>query len=274
LAGVQNHLLDLGQVAIWSEQLQHVANPMTIDAIEIQDLEIGWNVSLADGSRVILKQPQLQPSTPQSQSQLDPLEVWLDDECIGFIELICRENEAFEDMCKNLHELGIAIHIISDTNMTDEPQNKTHFDLALLQRYQHIVTADERLGLVQQLQANGDGVAYIGHVLDDVPGLVQADVSFGINIDPGSIFSLDICDISIEAGLNWLPRIIELSKNLDHTTITNFGLIGVTNLVVAVASAAAWINPLTVVLLSDIPLVIVEIRNINSMHFHRKLTTP
>jgi hypothetical protein len=59
-----------------------------------------------------------------------------------------------------------------------------------------------------------------------------------------------------------------MSRRMDSTATSNFGLMGGTNLLAAVAATAAWINPLTTVLLSGLPLLLADIRNITALTSH------
>jgi P-type E1-E2 ATPase len=128
--------------------------------------------------------------------------------------------------------------------------------------------AKERMELVSELQASGAGVAYIGYVLSDMPALSQADVSIGIEVDADSIFTSCICDIVIGPDVHWLPRMIMLSRRVNHTTTSNFGLLLGTSLATAIGAGLNWFSPLTTVLVSDIPVVLAALRNIAAMNTH------
>ena len=56
-----------------------------------------------------------------------------------------------------------------------------------------------------------------------------------------------------------------MSRRLEATANSNIGLIGITHLLSAAATATAWFNPLQTVLLADLPLVLAELRNLAVM---------
>lgn len=267
LAGVQDYLLDNDDVPIWSDQLHHVHKPMTVEHVDIQELLQGWEVKLADGRTVILKE-QPQPINVVPQTHLDPLEIWEDDNLIGYVELITQPSEGWVGVCEALEEMGINVHVVGVDNYPRMLELVKPLGINHVEHLYGDFHANDRLELVRDLQKNGDGVAYLGYVLHDMPALSQADVSIGIEVDADSIFTAGICDVVIGPDVHWLPRIIQMSRRLDSTATSNFGLIGGTNLLAAVAATAAWINPLTTVLLSDLPLLLAEIRNITALTSH------
>jgi hypothetical protein len=70
------------------------------------------------------------------------------------------------------------------------------------------------------------------------------------------------------ADVYWLARIIAMSRRMESLAVSNFALIGGSNLVAAVAASSLWINPLTTVLLSDLPLLLAGLRNLSLMGSH------
>ena len=267
LAGVQDYLLDNDDVPIWSDQLHHVNKPMSVAHVDIQELLKGWEVKLADGRKVLLKE-QPQPINSVPQTHLDPLEIWEDENLIGYVELITQPSECWIGVCEALEEMGVNVHVVGVDNYPRMLELVKPLGINHVEHLYGDFHANDRLELVRDLQRNGDGVAYLGYVLHDMPALSQADVSIGIEVDADSIFTAGICDVVIGPDVHWLPRIIQMSRRLDSTATSNFGLIGGTNLLAAVAATAAWINPLTTVLLSDLPLLLAEIRNITALTSH------
>ena len=267
LAGVQDYLVNNDDVPIWSDQLHQVHKPMTVEHVDIQELLKGWEVKLADGRKLILKEPP-QPINVVPQTHLDTLEIWEDNNLIGYVELINQPSEGWIGVCEVLEEMGIKIHVVGVENYPRMLELVKPLGIDHVERLYGDFHANDRLELVRDLQKNGDGVAYLGYVLHDMTALSQADVSIGIEVDAGSIFKAGICDVVIGADVHWLPRIIQMSRRMDSTATSNFGLMGGTNLFAAVAATAAWINPLTTVLLSGLPLLLADIRNITALTSH------
>lgn len=281
LAGLQNYLLENDDVPIWSSQLHHVHAPMLVEHVEIHDLLDGWDVRLADGRQLrLIEQPQ--PVDDISQVHLDPLEIWEDDTFIGYVELITQPSDGWIGVCEALEEMGLTVHVVGVDSYPRMLELVKPLGINHVEHLYGDFHANDRLELVRDLQRNGDGVAYLGYVLHDMPALSQADVSIGIEVDADSIFTAGICDVVIGPDVHWLPRMIQMSRRLDSTANSNFALIGGSSLLAAIAATAAWINPLTTVLLSDVPLVLAELRNITALtshgvfetHMHRHRALP
>ena len=268
LAGVQDFLLENDDVPIWSDQLHKVAEPTEVIDVVIDDLLIhGWKISLADGRSLTMRE--LRQAAPEiHQRHLNPLELWEDETFLGYVDLLTEPGPGWTGVCEALEELGISVHVVGVDNlakMLDLVKSLT------INSEKHIYGqfhAEERMELVRELQANGDGVAYIGYVLCDMPALSQADVSIGIEVDADSIFTSCICDIVIGPDVHWLPRMILLSRRVDRTTTSNFTLLVGTSLATALGSSLNWFSPLATVLLSDVPVVLAGLRNIAAMNTH------
>lgn len=281
LAGLQNHLLENDEVPIWSHQLHTVHEPMQIEDADIGDLLVGWNVRLADGRQLLLKE-QPQPPDDIAQVHLDPLEIYEGDTFIGYVELITEPGEGWIGVCEALEEMGITVHVVGVESYARMLELVKPLGINHVEHLYGDFHANDRLELVRDLQRNGDGVAYLGYVLHDMPALSQADVSIGIEVDADSIFTAGICDVVIGPDVHWLPRMIQMSRRLDSTANSNFALIGGSSLLAAIAASAAWINPVTTVLLSDLPLLLAELRNITALtshgvfetHIHRRQALP
>jgi soluble P-type ATPase len=267
LAGLQQFLIESGEAPIWSDQLDQVSNPMVVVDIAMPDLMKGWQICLEDGSTVVLKQ-RPQPAQLPLSSPLDPLEVWAEEALVGYLELQLSPSQGWREVCEDLTKMGISVHVVG--LISDDYLTKLVASMGL-EQVAHVhgdFRADDRLQLVRDFQANGDGVAYIGHILPDLQALSQADVSISIDIDQDSIFSAEICDVMLGADVYWLARIIAMSRRMESLAVSNFALIGGSNLVAAVAASSLWINPLTTVLLSDLPLLLAGLRNLSLMGSH------
>jgi len=267
LAGLQDFLLENDDVPIWSTQLHQVRKPMLIEDVDIRDLLEGWIVRLADGRELLLKE-QPQPIDDISQVHLDPLEIWENDNFIGYVELITQPSDGWIGVCEALEEMGMNVHIVGVDDYARMLELVKPLGINHVEHLYGNFHANDRLELVRDLQRSGDGVAYVGYVLHDMPALSQADVSIGIEVDADSIFTAGICDVVIGADVHWLPRMIQMSRRLDATANSNFGLIGGSSLLAAIAASAALINPVTTVLVSDLPLVVAELRNITALTSH------
>ncbi len=264
LAGIQRYLVTQDSIPIWSSALS-----LGNDALAVVDLNLnngsgGWQVRLDDGQVFDIAE-QANPPTAIPRSHLDPLEIRQGDQLLGYVELRTSPDPSWIELAKALRELGVAIHIVG----TDKRQRIAEMVKPLglpdpSTIYGECSWAD-RLELVQQLQADGSGVAYVGYVLNDMAAAFQADVSISIDVDDDSAFSEKICDVVIDQDAAWIARLIDMSRKLEATANSNFGIIGISHLLSAAATASALINPLQTVLLADLPLVLAELRNLAVM---------
>jgi cation transport ATPase len=126
--------------------------------------------------------------------------------------------------------------------------------------------------LVLRLQQRGEAVGYVGYVLHDLPALAQADVSVGLDVDDDSRYLANLCDLSLGADALWLPRLISISRRMHRACNQNFSLLGATQLISSLATAAGLIAPLQTVLLGDIPLLLAELNNLLALQTPRKST--
>ncbi len=268
LAGLQNYLLEENEVRIWSDQLGHLSQPIDIAHVELNHLsEEGWIVTLDNGRQLCLKE-QKNPPDFIHYTHLDPLEIWENDELIGHVELITKPGDGWVGVCQALQDLGISIHVVgseSATRMTElvEPLGISH-ETNLHGNFD----AFDRMELVRDLQKTGEGVAYLGYVLHDLPALTRSDVSICLDVDADSTITGSVCDITLGADVHWLPRIIQLSRNIEKTATSNFSIITGSRLLAAIGATSAAISPLATVILSNIPIFLAELRNLIAMKSH------
>lgn len=109
---------------------------------------------------------------------------------------------------------------------------------------------------------------YVGYLLRDLPALTAADISVCVDVDADSVVTRSVCDIQLGSDVEWLPRLIELSRRLEATEGSNFNMISSCSIATGVAATFGWIEPLMTVLLSNLPVFLAELRNISSITSH------
>ena len=264
LAGIQRYLVTEDSIPIWSTQLSLSEDALAVESLNLSNGSGGWRVQLADGRVFDLAQ---QPNPPAGipRTHLNPLEIRQGDQLMGYVELRTSPDPSWMELSKALDELGVTIHIVGSDERERIAQMVEPLGIPDPSTIHGCCGWAERLALVQELQADGSGVAYVGYVLNDMPAAFQADVSISIDVDDDSAFSERICDVVIDQDAAWIARLIDMSRRLEATANSNFGLIGITHLLSAAATATALINPLQTVLLADLPLVLAELRNLAVM---------
>jgi len=268
LAGIQNHLLETDEVRIWSEQLNSVVNPVSVNSIVIGNLrDDGWQVSLADGRQLTIHE-QEQPPNHIPQSHLDPLEIHENGQLLGHVELITKPAQSWIGVCEALEQLGVQVHVIGSDNHARMLEIAQPLGIRQETHLHGSCNANDRLELVRNLQGEGGAVIYIGYLLCDMPALTLADISVSLDVDFDSAVTGSICDICLGTDAHWLPRIIQLSRRIERTETLNFTMIASTSLLTGVAATAAWIAPLPTVLLANLPILLAELFNISSVNSH------
>lgn len=273
LAGIQDFLLENDDIPIWSDQLHHVHAPAEVIGVEIEDLLTeGWRITLADG-RILVMSEMRQTTSEIHQRHLNPLQIWEGNTFLGYADLITEPGPGWSGVCETLEELGLEVHVVG----VDESAKMMELIKPLgIKHKSHLhgnFHAAERMNLVRELQDKDGGVAYIGYVHSDIPALSQADVSIGVEIDADSILTSSVCDVVIGPDVHWLPRMISLSRRLQHVTNSNFRLLVGSALITAIGSAVNWFNPLATVVFSNVPVVLAGVRNITALNTHSMFET-
>lgn len=255
LAGLQGWLVEDGTVPIWNTQLENVVDPIAVEHFELHDLdEEGWQLRLSDGRRLqIVRDSRHQRGAQSRGVAVEPLEFRQGDRCLGWVLLERHENHAWLSVRDDLQQLGISVEVVGQP--VADPGD-----------------AWQRLERVEHYQNQGELVGYLGDVIHDIPALERADVAIGLDFDEAGLLTQRLCDVSLNRDPLWLPRLIVLSRRLHSTAQSNAAMIGLTHLVSSVATAGLAISPLQTVLLADVPLLLAELRNLNSFQSHRDQT--
>jgi len=221
--------------------------------LELHDLnQEGWQVELQNGRQLTVVQGGGQKATERSGAMtVAPLEFREGERCLGWVILQRRDDESWAEVHRQLEHLGLAVELVGDAvDASNEAQ--------------------QRLQQVENYQARGERVGYLGDVIHDIPALARADVAIGLDFDEAGMLTNKLCDLSLSRDPQWLPRLVVLSRNLKRTADGNALMIGLTHLLSSVATAGLSISPLQTVLLADIPLLLAELRSINSFRSHTR----
>lgn len=253
LAGVQQYILQDNTVSLWNAQLENVIDAVPVKRLQLHDLNAeGWQVDLEDGRRLqVVKGGERKPAGLSAAVVVEPLEVRERKQCLGWVSIQRTPNQSWEQVNQQLEQLGIAVTVVGRS--VDDPTE-----------------ANQRLQQVEAYQAQGERVGYLGDVIHDLPALARADVAIGLDFDEAGLLTNKLCDLSLSRDPHWLPRLVVLSRSLKHTADGNAVMIGLTHLLSSLATAGLAISPLQTVLLADIPLLLAELRNINSFRSHTR----
>ena len=253
LAGVQQYLVQDNTVSLWNAQLENVIDAVPVKRLQLHDLNAeGWQVDLEDGRRLqVVKGGERKPAGLSAGVVVEPLEIREGKQCLGWVSIQRTPNQSWEQVHQQLEQLGIAVTVVGRS--VDDPTE-----------------ANQRLQQVEAYQAQGERVGYLGDVIHDLPALARADVAIGLDFDEAGLLTNKLCDLSLSRDPHWLPRLVVLSRSLKHTADGNAVMIGLTHVLSSLATAGLAISPLQTVLLADIPLLLAELRNINSFRSHSR----
>lgn len=123
----------------------------------------------------------------------------------------------------------------------------------------------ERLKSVSRFRRSGRTVAYLGNVIDDIPAMASSDVAIGFEEDPRGFISKTVCDVILGGDLNWLPRLIVLSRRFERSAQFNASLIVGSSVLLTIASFVSALSPLQLIMLFNAPLVAAELNTIRSL---------
>jgi len=265
LAGTQAFLTTHVGLSLLSNQLLFQVEPLEVQGVDLAPQGGGWDVSLANGRFIQLREALL-PQKHISGAHDTALEVRDGDQLLGHLELVSTPQPRWTTLCRTLQQMGIRIHLVGAESQAAMEGLVGELELnETMATLQGECSSEQRFHLVQQLQAQGSVVAYVGYTVADMQALAQADVSLGVDIDDESLFIESLCDVLLGTDIFWIARIIALGRRLESTTNSNFALIGSTHLISVVATMAGWINPLQTLLLSDLPLCLAEVRNLTTL---------
>ena len=253
LAGLQQLLVHEQGVPIWNAELENVGDPIGVQHCTLHELDQqGWDLTLCDGRELkVVSNPRHNPAGMNRALAVEPLEFRMAKRCLGWVNLQRASNDNWLQARGQLEQLGVAVHVVG------EPVA----DLEESQR---------RLRCVEEHQAQGDVVGYLGDLMVDIPALARADLAIGLDFDEAGVFTSKLCDAALSRDPAWLPRLVVLSRSLQRTADGNAVMIGLTHVLASVATAGLAISPLQTVLLADIPLLVAELRNLNSFQSHTR----
>ncbi|WP_251939784.1 heavy metal translocating P-type ATPase [Salinibacter ruber] len=138
-----------------------------------------------------------------------PLYVAVDGTLAAVVAVADPIKESTPAALDALHTLGIEVAMVTGD---DERTARAIADQLGIDRVQAEVLPDEKAAAVDDFQAGGRTVAFVGDGINDAPALAQADV--GIAIGTGTDVAIESGDIVLMAGdLRGVPNAVHLSRS-------------------------------------------------------------
>ncbi len=143
--------------------------------------------------------------------------VSINEQFAGAIELAPTIRPEAQAMITGLHARGLALYIISG----DQEQPTRHLAQAVgIEHYFANTLPEHKATLIQQLQAQGKRVCFVGDGINDAIALKQADVS--ISLRGASTIATDTAQIVLmDASLDQLTGLFELTAAYDTNMRAN-----------------------------------------------------
>jgi len=162
-----------------------------------------------------------------------------ENEWLSVIRLEDEIKEEAKVAIESLDSIGINVSLLSGDNKqaVNFIANKLDINHA-----QAELLPEDKLAVVQALQAQGHVVAMIGDGVNDAPVLAAANVS--IAMGNGSQLAQASSDMVLLAeNLSLIPSAINLSKRMQRIIFQNFGWAIIYNIVAIPIAAMGWISP-------------------------------
>lgn len=153
--------------------------------------------------------------------------VAVDRSLAGIIELKATTRPEAQAIVESLHERGLKLYIISGDS--DVPTRALASELAI-DGYFAGILPEGKSELIQQLQAEGRKVCFIGDGINDAIALKQADVS--VSLCGATTAATDTASVVLmDADLKQFITLLDLSHGLDRNIDLNFKWAGGLSLV-------------------------------------------
>ena len=166
---------------------------------------------------------------------------------LGSLHIRWLPDRVYGQIVEQLASLNVSVQVVgSHMGRLQEPQ--------------------DRLNEVSRSRESGRTVAYLGNIIDDIPAMASADVAIGFDEDPQGFISKAVCDVILAGDLNWLPRLIALSRRFEHSSQVNANLIVGSSVLLTLASFVSTLNPLQLIVLFNAPPVIAELNTLRSLN--------
>ena len=170
-----------------------------------------------------------------------------ESELLGSLLIRWMPDPVYSQIVEQLASLNVTVQVVgSHAGRLQEPQ--------------------DRQKIVSDVRKNGRVVAYLGNIIDDIPAMASADVAIGFEEDPQGFISKTVCDVILAGDLNWLPRLIALSRSFERSAQFNTNLIIGSSVLLTLASFVSTLNPLQLIVLFNAPPVIAELNTIRSLN--------
>ena len=186
------------------------------------------------------------------------------DEPIGLIALRDTVREDAEQVLAQLHQLGVD-HLVMLTGDHRTRAEALAADIGIDEVFAEQVPED-KASVIEQLQAEGRKVAFVGDGVNDGPALVAADV--GIAMSRGAELARATADVVLlEDRLDLLIEALDVSRRTMRLVRQNYNAAIGVNTGVMLGAALGWLSPIATAVLHNgttVGLLLTALRGIGT----------
>lgn len=164
-----------------------------VTAVDGRDILIG-NGALLTQYGVVDDGGAAQAATAFASEGKTPMIIAIDDRVIGVIAVADQLREDATDMVAMLHKAGVkkVVMLTGDAQLVAESVGKA----VGIDDIQALLLPEDKLAVVQELQAHGHTVAMVGDGVNDAPALATADIGVAMGA-AGSAVAVETADIAL-----------------------------------------------------------------------------
>jgi Cd2+/Zn2+-exporting ATPase len=168
---------------------------------------------------------------------------------LGVLAIADRERESARDTIAELRGLGIR-RIVMLTG-DHEATARAIAERLDVDEYHAGLLPEEKVALVERLEAESGAVAMIGDGVNDAPALAAATVGIAMGA-AGSDVALETADVALMSDdLSALPYLFRISRRGERVIRENIGLSILLKLSLAAGVPLGWVSLITAVLVGD-----------------------
>ncbi len=191
-----------------------------------------------------------------------------EDVLLGMIALTDTLRSEAKDTLARLKQLGIKKFVM----LTGDHHIKANALAAELNIDQVIseVMPEDKASIVEDLQKNGQKIAFVGDGVNDSPALAIADV--GISMHKGSELAQETADISLmEDSLTTVANAVEISQKSFKQVNRNFNFAVGVNTAILIAASANMLSPIATSVLHNGSTIALLVNALRMRNFKNKL---
>ncbi len=197
--------------------------------------------------------------TPRSGPTYSQVYVAREGQLLGVICYTDPLRPEVPKMMKQLHSHKLETHILTGDNAQVAQEVAAKVGIAFAHTHAEVMPKD-KVKAIQQLQAAGRVVAFVGEGINDVAALAHADVS--ISFASGSDMARETAEVVLlDDDLDGLIHAIEIAKRAMEIVYQNTALVAIPNISVVLAGIVFALDPVLGVIISNGSMIMAQLNS-------------